>query len=342
MQTLLNENIKEVHSIYFKHKPVANCAWVLNRYCNYACSYCWPHAHTNKKDFLTEDQYLIAVDKIISEFYKNNFKIINWGMMGGEVTFNPHYLTILDEIQSYVTEENRMATNLVSNLSHLPKWWEKFIKSTEKFSKVKVNGSLHLEYVDNDNKLDMFREKLSLLNSNNIEAVANFVMLPGRMDYSKKLIDFFNKKNIFVLIKGCRANNEFVEGYTNEELKFLTSSSGYQNTSRSNQKVMNAIEFDGTEHWFTSVEELISDNGMSYEGFYCTAGMQGIVIFENGDVVRGRVCKSQKLGNIKTGFSLYNEVQKCISKKKCHCAGDVKMPKWRDNGNNMFEMGRQI
>tara|TARA_Y100001937_G_scaffold50437_1_gene70108 strand:+ start:914 stop:1933 length:1020 start_codon:yes stop_codon:yes gene_type:complete len=339
MQKLLNENIKEVYSAHFKYKPVANCAWIINRYCNYACSYCWPTSHTNKKDFLTEDQYLVAVDKIISEFYKNNFKIINWGMMGGEVTFNPHYLTILDEIQSYVTEEKIMATNLVTNLSHLPKWWEKFIKSTEKFKKVKVNGSLHIEYVNNDDKLNAFREKLFLLNSNNVEAVANFVMLPGKMDYSKKLIDFFNKKNIFVLIKGCRANNKFVEGYTEEELKFLNASSNYQITNRSNQKIIGVKEFNGTQHWFTSVEELISKNGMSYKDFYCTAGMQGIVITETGEVLRGRSCNSQKLGNIKTGFSLFNEVKKCGEKSNCHCAGDVKMPKWRDNGNSMLKVG---
>tara|TARA_Y100000766_G_C18892239_1_gene599140 strand:+ start:1255 stop:2271 length:1017 start_codon:yes stop_codon:yes gene_type:complete len=338
MPNILKDNIAEVYSTIFKNNSIANCAWILNRYCNYSCSYCWPFAHQKEKDFLTEDQYLVAVDKIINEFYKNNFKIINWGMMGGEVTFNPHYLTILDEIQTYVSDENKMATNLVSNMSHLPKWWEKFIKNTEKFAKVKVNGSLHTEYINDDDKLDKFREKLSLLKSCNIDSVANYVMLPGKMEYAKKLLNFFGEKQIFVLIKGCRANNGFIDGYTKEEINFLNTSSQEQ-SNRNNSKYLNITEFNGNEHWFNSVEELIAKNGMSYEGFYCTAGMQGIVIYENGDVVRGRVCKGEKLGNIKTGFTLFNEVKKCIQKRNCHCAGDVKMPKWRNNENSMLKVG---
>ena len=39
--------------------PIANCLWRINRYCNYNCSYCWPHAHTSKKDFLDEDHCIL-------------------------------------------------------------------------------------------------------------------------------------------------------------------------------------------------------------------------------------------------------------------------------------------
>ena len=46
-----------------------------------------------------------------------------------------------------------------------------------------------------------------------------------------------------------------------------------------------------------------------------------------------------KLVNIKEGFSLYNNNKKCITAKNCSCSADLKMPKWRNDGNSMFKVG---
>ena len=76
-------------------------------------------------------------------FKQNNFNAIWWSFSGGEVTFNPSYLPILEEIQQYDT----MLMNLTTNLSQSIKWWEKFSKCTKNFHHVKVNGSWHGEYL---------------------------------------------------------------------------------------------------------------------------------------------------------------------------------------------------
>tara|TARA_B100000941_G_scaffold266540_1_gene221894 strand:+ start:84 stop:1088 length:1005 start_codon:yes stop_codon:yes gene_type:complete len=334
---MLNKNeIIEVYSNTFKKRKIANCSWIINRYCNYNCSYCWPHAHQKEKDFLTEDQYLIAVDNIIKQFNKNGFTLINWGFSGGEVTFNPHFLSILDEIQSY-TDITSMYTNLVTNMSQSLKWWEKFTESTNKFKVVKVNGSWHSEYLTDQNKKNLFRDKMVFLQSSKIKVDVNYVMIPGKMDYAKTLIDFFKEKNIFVLIKGCRANYKLIDGYTKEEIKFISESSMYQNSQKRKKSVF--IKTQDEELGFNSFEEMFAEHAMSYIDFNCTAGFQAITIYDNGDVCRGRTCKKEKLGNIKTGFNLHKRIQKCNISHQCTCSTDVKLPKWKDNANNMLKVG---
>ena len=76
-----------------------------------------------------------------------------------------------------------------------------------------------------------------------------------------------------------------------------------------------------------------------YYGWKCTSGHQAITIYENGDVCRGRICKKEKLGSIKTGFRLHKQIKNCFTKNNCSCSGDLKMPKWRDNENSMLKVG---
>tara|TARA_B100002019_G_scaffold89376_1_gene77325 strand:- start:16465 stop:17442 length:978 start_codon:yes stop_codon:yes gene_type:complete len=313
------------------HRKVANVFWRINRYCNYSCSYCWPHAHSNKKDFLDENTYLLAIDHIINQFKENGFKTISWGWAGGEVTFNPHFLSILEEIQSY---DAKMSTNLVTNLSQSLKWWEVFVKNTSKFVRARVNASWHKEYLREENKRLLFKEKLVFLKHSNINTVVNCVMLPGELEEMKKLIDFFNDCEIPVMVKACRSNNKVIEGYTNKELEFVQ-----KQIKHKNPKVMLTIDDDENEYYYSSAEQLIAGSNLNFLGWRCTAGYQSITINNDGTVTRGTMCRKEVLGNIKTGFKIFNEVKKCITNLNCHCGADLKMPKWRSNEYNMSEVG---
>ena len=313
------------------HRKLANVFWKINRYCNYSCSYCWPHAHTNKKDFLDEDTYLLAIDHMINQFKKNGFDAIGWAWAGGEVTFNPHFLTILDEIQSY---KMKMTTNLVTNLSQSLKWWNIFAKNTNKFKKVRVNASWHKEYLREENKKLLFKEKLVFLKNCGISTVVNCVMLPGELEEMKKLTDFFDDVEIPVMVKACRDDGKVIEGYTKEELDYVQ-----KQIKHKNPKVMLTIDDDDNEYYYSSAEQLIAGSNLNFLGWLCTAGYQSITIVQDGTVVRGSVCKPQILGNIKTGFKIFDKVEKCITNANCHCGADLKMPKWRNNEYNMSEVG---
>ena len=322
MQNIPYDKIIEITTRTFQNQNIANCKWVLNRFCNYSCSYCWPWAHSNKKDFMSEDTYLLAVDEIIHQFEKNGYNDINWGWAGGEVTFNPSFLPILDEIQSYQVEGKRMMTNLVTNLSHKEKWWEKFINSTRKFVHTKINASWHEEYLQTDDKKEDFRNKLIFLKSGGVKVEVNIVLIPGKLYETKLLRDWFLSKDIRMTIKVCKVENKIMEGYTKEEINFL----GNQTKHR---KFVILKDEDHNVYELANFEQLMSQGLKSYKGWNCRAGYQAITIHENGEITRGQVCHKEILGNIKTGFTLFNEVKPCITSLSCSCSADLKIPKWK-------------
>lgn len=332
----MNDFISLGSNAFTKNK-LASCTWILNRYCNYSCSYCWPHAHQQQKDFMSEDTYLIAVNEIIQQFKQNNFNTIWWSFSGGEVTFNPSYLPILEEIQQYDTT---MLMNLTTNLSQSMKWWEKFYNCTKNFHHVKVNGSWHGEYLKDQEKNKLFRDKLVMLRDNGIRVTCNIVVNPGELDQTKRLLDFFNEKEIYVLLKGNRSNYNFIDGYTEEEWNLIKNQAIIQKEYLITRKdYIKVILEDNSELRFNSYEEVMAHNNRDYYGWKCTSGHQAITIYENGDVCRGRICKKEKLGSIKTGFQIHKEIKKCFTKNNCSCSGDLKMPKWKDNENNMLKVG---
>ena len=311
-------------------KRDGHVVWRTNRYCNYACSYCWPGAHQNKKDFLDEDTYLIAIDHIIRQYKTNGFKNITWSWAGGEVTFNPHFLTILDEIQSY-NDMFSMST-LVTNLSQSLKWWEKFVKCTKKFKKVRINGSWHKEYLVTDKQQELFKEKLVFLKNNGISSNASCVMLPGELQQMIELRDFFDLEEISVSIKPCRAGGLIIEGYSKEEINF------FKQQVKHRQNGLVTIDFNNNKKWYTSAEQLQTED-INFLGWNCVAGFSSITINPDGTVTRGTVCKQEVLGNIKQGFTIFKNPTPCITDKYCNCNSDLLLPKWRRDGYNMSKMG---
>ena len=49
-------------------KDLFNVSWILSRFCNYNCSYCWPYAHSSKPDHRPLEQYKKTIP--VSSFYE--------------------------------------------------------------------------------------------------------------------------------------------------------------------------------------------------------------------------------------------------------------------------------
>ena len=71
MQNIPYDKIVEISTTSFRHFNLANCKWLLNRYCNYSCSYCWPNLTLikNKECKLTKN------DKNSDNYWSRK---INW------------------------------------------------------------------------------------------------------------------------------------------------------------------------------------------------------------------------------------------------------------------------
>ena len=58
------DNLVRVGQRTMLHRDLFTVSWLLGRYCNYRCSYCWPYARSDKKDFRPTELCLLTIDEI--------------------------------------------------------------------------------------------------------------------------------------------------------------------------------------------------------------------------------------------------------------------------------------
>jgi hypothetical protein len=80
--------------------------------------------------------------------------------------------------------------------------------------------------------------------------------------------------------------------------------------------------------WYMDqAERFNSFNFNRFRDWECNAGFQGVIIREpDGSIKRGYSCNDQPLGNIETGFKLFDRPTECIS-ESCVSSADSKIPK---------------
>ena len=75
------------------HRDIFTVSWLLGRFCNYRCSYCWPYARSDRKDHRPTELCLKTIDSIKEQARANGFNSFHFSLSGGE-SFH-HYLDIL-------------------------------------------------------------------------------------------------------------------------------------------------------------------------------------------------------------------------------------------------------
>jgi hypothetical protein len=88
---------------------------------------------------------------------------------------------------------------------------------------------------------------------------------------------------------------------------------------------------DGKKWYMDQAERFNAFNFNNFEGWSCNAGYQGIIIREpDGSVKRSYSCHDVPLGNIETGFKLFDKAMPCIT-GSCVSSADSKIPKVKRN-----------
>ena len=88
---------------------------------------------------------------------------------------------------------------------------------------------------------------------------------------------------------------------------------------------------DGKKWYMDQAERFNAFEFNNFKGWSCNAGYQGIIIREpDGSVKRSYSCHDVPLGNIETGFKLFNQAMPCIT-GSCVSSADSKIPKVKRN-----------
>ena len=67
------DNIVKVGQRTMLHRDLFTVSWLLGRFCNYSCSYCWPYASSRVKDHRPIDLILMTIDEIKRQSRDNGY-----------------------------------------------------------------------------------------------------------------------------------------------------------------------------------------------------------------------------------------------------------------------------
>lgn len=324
------DDIVRVGQITMLESDLFTVSWLLGRYCNFKCSYCWSHGRADKPDHRPTELCLYTIDAIKKQARARGFNSFHFSLSGGEPTLHPGYFEILkmlaDDMGNYTSIH--MTTNLSKNM----KWFKEYVKHASKFNRASITASYHGEYIKD---LKTWAAKLLFLQVEGIKITINMVMVPERFDELYKLATFFYDKGLNVTLKpqSDPHANHVIEGYTEDQLAILHNGMPQSDDKQPFMQVK-LTDDTGFDWYMDQAERFNAFNFNSFTGWECSSGYRSIIIREPcGSIKRSYSCRDEPIGNIVTGFKLYENLTPCIS-PTCVSSADSKIPK-RKKGNTL-------
>jgi organic radical activating enzyme len=343
------------------YRDLFTVSWLLGRFCNYKCSYCWPYARSDRKDHRPTELCLKTIDEIKRQARENGFNSYHFSLSGGEPTFHPGYLDILKHLADDVDNTNYTSVHMTSNCSRNMAWFEKYVEAVKPFHRASITASLHTEHVNSKEKMQDFADKLIFCQEHDVQVTINQVMVPEWFERDWENALFFHEQGINVTLKpqSDPTASRVVEGYKEQDLKrlwngmpqraYTESKRVWAERPKSNFQIPQGVEgkLDTSIPWHMQVEledskgkkwymdqaeRFNAFNFNNFEGWACNAGYSGLIIREpDGSIKRSYSCHDAPLGNIETGFTLFKTPKPCIT-KSCVSSADSKIPKRKING----------
>ena len=306
-------------------KDLFTVSWLLGRYCNYKCSYCWAHGRSDVKDHRPTELCLKTIDSIKEQARAQGFNSFHFSLSGGEPTLHPGYLDILNRLAEDILNTNYTSIHMTTNLSRGFKWFEKYIEYAIKFNRASITASYHQEFIKDNNN---FASKLLFLQKEGIKITINIVMVPERFTELYEIASFFYDKGLNTSLKPQSDPHAgyVVKGYTKEQLDILHNGMPRLENKKSVMQV-ELIDDTGKVWYMDQAERFNAFNFNCFKGWECESGYRSIIIREPcGSIKRSYSCIDKPIGNIETGFKLFDKPKVCIS-PSCVSSADSKIPK---------------
>ena len=350
------DDIVQVGQRTLLYRDLFTVSWLLGRFCNYRCSYCWPYARSDKKDHRPTELCLRTIDEIKRQARENGFNSFHFSLSGGEPTFHPGYLDILSYLAGDVGNTNYTSIHMTSNCSRPKKWFETYVESAKAFHRASITASLHTEHLNTREKMQDFADKLILCQEHDVQVTINMVMVPEWFEKDWDNAMFFHEQGINVTLKpqSDPTASRVVDGYTDDmkqrlyngmpQMAYTEVKRKWADRPNPNFQIPEFVEGQndksvpwhmqveftdskGKKWYMDQAERFNAFNFNNFEGWQCNAGYSGIIIREpDGSVKRSYSCHDVPLGNIETGFKLFDKPQPCIT-SSCVSSADSKIPK---------------
>lgn len=302
-------------------QPLFSTSWILGRFCNYNCSYCWPYARSDSVDHQSLEVYTSTVDEIKRQARDNGFDQFHWSFSGGEPTAFKQLLGLVKHIEADLTSPYQ-SIHMTTNLSPGSKWWKNWADSTAALQRRSITASFHDEFA----KEQEFGDKCLQLMYEQVHVTVNQVMVPEKFDELYERMFRLHARGINVTLKpqSDPTASRLVDGYTDDMITVLQEGFPQQLAGEEIYQIA-LYDNDQTEYLFDQAERLNAFGFNKFTNWHCNAGYQSVII-RGTEVKRSYSCHDQPLGNILTGFELFKKAQLCIT-PTCVSSADSKIPK---------------
>jgi uncharacterized Fe-S cluster-containing radical SAM superfamily protein len=302
-------------------RPLFSISWILGRFCNYNCSYCWPYARSDKVDHQPLEVYKRTVDEIKRQARENGFNEFHWSFSGGEPTAYKHLLDLTKHLDDG-PQTPYQSIHMTTNLSPGSKWWKSWCDHTALLQRRSITASYHDEFA----KEQEFGDKCLQLQYELVHVTINQVMVPEKFYELYARMERFHKRGINVTLKpqSNPTASGIVDGYTEDMINKMQI--GFPQRANGEDTYQIALyDATGKEYLFDQAERFNAFGFNKFQGWDCNAGYQSVIIRGN-EVKRSYSCHDQILGTLTDGFELTTNPRLCVT-PSCVSSADSKIPK---------------
>lgn len=321
-QTIPFRDIKRFGQRTMLERPLFSVSWILGRFCNYKCSYCWPYARSDRVDHLDISVYTKTIDEIKRQARENGFTEFHWSFSGGEPTAYKQLLDLVKHIESD-TRSPYQSIHMTTNLSPGSKWWKAWCEITSTLQRRSITASYHSEFA----KEQEFGDKCLQLMYDSVHVTVNQVMVPEKFFELYERCEKLHKRGINVTLKpqSDPTASYVVDGYTEEMMNLMQT--GFPQQSQG-QDIYQIALYDSKnqEYLFDQAERFNAYGFNDFQGWNCNSGYQSVII-RGEQVKRSYSCHDEPLGDLHNGFKLFYSPRKCIT-PSCVSSADSKIPKY--------------
>ena len=300
-------------------RPLFNISWILGRFCNYKCSYCWPYARTDIPDHQPLEVYKSTVDEIKRQARANGFNQFHWSFSGGEPTAYKYLLDLIKHLDDG-TKTPYQSVHMTTNLSPSLRWWKSWADAACLLQRRSITASFHDEFA----KEQEFSDKCLQLMYDLVHVTVNQVMVPEKFYELYERMTRLHTQGINVTLKpqSDLTASHVVNGYTEDMITLMQE--GFPQKLQG-EEVYQIRLSDGKQDYFIDQAERFNAFGFNtFEGWTCNSGYQSVIIRGN-DVKRSYSCHDVPLGTLDS-FELFKEPTRCTT-PSCVSSADSKIPK---------------
>lgn len=305
-------------------RPLFSVSWILGRFCNYKCSYCWPYARSDQQDYQSFEVYKHTINEIKRQARLNGFNQFHWSFSGGEPTAYKRLPDLIKCIEQDV-ESPYQSIHMTTNLSPGTSWWKNWATITGTLQRRSITASFHDEFA----KESEFGDKCLQLMYDNVMITVNQVMVPDKFYELYNRMERLHKRGINVTLKpqSDPTASYIVDGYTEEMISLMREGFPQQYNGDSVYQVA-LYDNQGAEYLFDQAERFNAFGFNNFADWTCNSGYQSVIIRGN-EVKRSYSCHDLPLGTLVDGFELFKSPTKCIT-PSCVSSADSKIPKCKN------------